>query len=342
MGAGTKVTQKDVARAANVHPSTVSLALSNSAALPENTRKRICDIADKLGYRPDPFLSQLAVYRKHTSKDIFRGILAFFVYEPGKPNWREISIFKKYFEGAAKQAKRHGYLLEIFELDRERISPNRIKKIMQTKGVKGLLLCPPSPRYDKITNFGFSEFSCISLGSSTNFPRFHTVTHNQYQSAQRCMESLIQKGCHRIGFAIPKFQDDRVNNKFLAAYLVALSQHSKLTALPQLPDTVNNEKSIKAFTKWYHEVKPDGLLTVHYWIPEFLAKINVVPGQDCQLAVPCLPSSTIDITGILENGEAVGAAAVDKLVAMIWRGEIGIPHMQQVTSLEGVWVEGSV
>jgi len=51
-----RVTMSDVALAAHVHKSTVSLALRNQPKLNAATRERIRKIAEELGYRPDPML----------------------------------------------------------------------------------------------------------------------------------------------------------------------------------------------------------------------------------------------------------------------------------------------
>ncbi len=47
-----------------MHFTTVGLALRGEFPLPESTRRRIRDIADRLGYRPDPMLAALNVYRR--------------------------------------------------------------------------------------------------------------------------------------------------------------------------------------------------------------------------------------------------------------------------------------
>jgi len=52
-----RVTMSDVALAAHVHKSTVSLALRNQPKLNAATRERIRKIAEELGYRPDPMLA---------------------------------------------------------------------------------------------------------------------------------------------------------------------------------------------------------------------------------------------------------------------------------------------
>ena len=58
-----RVILKDIAIKAGVHVTTVSLALRNHQRIPEATRKRIRELAKKMGYQPDPLLRSLTAYR---------------------------------------------------------------------------------------------------------------------------------------------------------------------------------------------------------------------------------------------------------------------------------------
>ena len=58
-----RVTLADIAVRAEVHVTTVSLALRNHPRLPAQTRERIQELAKKMGYVPDPFLRALVAYR---------------------------------------------------------------------------------------------------------------------------------------------------------------------------------------------------------------------------------------------------------------------------------------
>src|SRR5687768_16285134 len=58
-----RVTLADVAVRANVHVTTVSLALRNHPRLPAATRERIQALAKKMGFAPDPCVRALVAYR---------------------------------------------------------------------------------------------------------------------------------------------------------------------------------------------------------------------------------------------------------------------------------------
>ncbi|WPJ97839.1 LacI family DNA-binding transcriptional regulator [Coraliomargarita algicola] len=336
MGVGRKYTQKDIAAAAKVHPSTVSLALSNSPTLADKTKERILKVAKEMGYQPDPFLSQLATYKNLGRQGIFRGTLAFLINRHPLEKSPNARPFKQYLVGSSKQAETYGYQLKVFDFDRSKITGSRLRQIMIARGVKGILLCPQPRGIDRIDDFDFRNFSCVSFGYSLCNPRFHVVNNHQFHAAMLCMQNLIRVGCKRIGFAIPQFHDNRANNNYLAGYMTHLAKNPNL---PTLPAFTGDSFSLNSFSEWFNSIKPDGLLTVPYRLPEFLQQMNVDTTQACKLAIPTLNDSEGAWSGIDEDGEAIGAAAVDLLVSMIRRGEMGIPAKPSSLLFEGVWVE---
>ena len=67
---------KDIARVANVHQTTVSLALNNDPRITVATKDKIQRIAKEMGYVPDPTLRSLVSYRRTTRKPRFQETLA--------------------------------------------------------------------------------------------------------------------------------------------------------------------------------------------------------------------------------------------------------------------------
>ena len=63
MEATVRVTHKDIAARFGCDKSTVSLALRGHPRIPDATRRQICKLAERMGYRPDPALSMLARHR---------------------------------------------------------------------------------------------------------------------------------------------------------------------------------------------------------------------------------------------------------------------------------------
>lgn len=98
-----RVTAKDVAREAGVHPSTVSRSLDprQRERVSSVTRAKVLEVADRLGYRPDFAASSL---RRQKSMTI--GVLT-----PSFSN----PIFGTLIHGISSELERHGYLGLIIE-----------------------------------------------------------------------------------------------------------------------------------------------------------------------------------------------------------------------------------
>ena len=64
--AKSKVTITDVAKAAGVSNSAVSYALNGKPGVSEKTRKRVLEVADSMGWKPNSAAKALSVARTHS------------------------------------------------------------------------------------------------------------------------------------------------------------------------------------------------------------------------------------------------------------------------------------
>ncbi len=69
------ITLQDVARALQMHKSTVSLALSGKGTIAAQTRERVLAVARDMGYEPDPVAQRLAHGYNRSTVCLFSGIL---------------------------------------------------------------------------------------------------------------------------------------------------------------------------------------------------------------------------------------------------------------------------
>ena len=83
MSFATPITQRDVARACGVHPSTICLALKNSPSIPLPTRRRVQAVAEELGYRPNVAARNLALLRgeKQGGRDVLEFVPGYWSYD---------------------------------------------------------------------------------------------------------------------------------------------------------------------------------------------------------------------------------------------------------------------
>ncbi len=332
----SRATQEDVARRAGVHRTTVSLALKGHVRIPAATRERIRRIADELGYVPDPMLSSLAAYRTQKRPVTFHGTLGWLVSSARGFNWREVPHFRDSYAGAMARARRCGFKLEIFDLNEPGISSARLAGIFRARNISGLLLCPQQIPHLTL-NFPWQEFSAVTFGYGLAEPKLHTVSPAHYLAVRRIMDELRSLGYRRIGLALDGAQNERTDYNNLAAYLVGEDAAHRLPAVPPFHEPYT---SVAALGRWIEQHKPDAIVSGAYYVLDIIRQLGVAVPDQLGVACPCIPSPETGLAGIFEDWKYIGEIAVDVLVAMLNRGERGVPPRPQRLHVEGPWVPG--
>ena len=332
-----RVTQQDVANKAGVTRATVSLALKSHPSIPAKTRTRIMRLAAKLGYAPDPMLSALAAYRSRHRPATFHGTLAWLVNSSFGYNWRRVRQFSDYHAGAMARARRHGFQVEIYDLNQPSMTTERIAAILRARNIAGLLLCP-QPRPDTSLEFPWEDFSAVTFGYTLATPHLHTVTSTQYRDMQITMRNVRARGYQRIGLALSRDHDLRTDHNYLAGYLVDEQQTPRPHSLPVLGAAYTDADALK---RWLRRYRPDALVAcggLEFF--DTMQRVGPRIPDDLGLAFPNLAQADSRLAGVVEDSTEIGAVAVDFLVAMMHRGERGIPGRPQRIHVEGQWTDG--
>lgn len=329
-----RITQADVARRAGVHRTTVSLALKDHPRIPVATRRRIRRIADRLGYVPDPMLASLVAYRTQKRPPTFHGKLAWLVSSARGFDWRVVPHFRDSYDGAVERARRCGFELELFDLNSPGMRPSRLAGILRTRNITGLLLCPQ--RIPKATlDLPWEKFSAVTFGYGIVQPRLHTVSPAHFLAMRRIMDELRRLGYRRIGLALDAGQNVRTEYHNLAGYLVG---EDAVHHAPTVPPCFEPYTSVKALGEWICEHQPDAIVSGAYYVLDMLRELGIRAPQDVGVACPCLPSPDTPLAGVFEDWRRIGEIAVDVLVAMLHRGERGVPESPQRLHVEGPWL----
>jgi DNA-binding LacI/PurR family transcriptional regulator len=130
-----RTTQRDIARAAGVDVSTVSLALHAHPRIPAATRTRIQSLAAEMGYRSDPALSSIAASRwqgRRSEKGIVLGILSDSL-SSAEPE------LKLYHKGILRQAGELGYGVDTLSLPEYRTA-QAFWRVVQARGLRGVII----------------------------------------------------------------------------------------------------------------------------------------------------------------------------------------------------------
>lgn len=326
-----RVSQKDIAARAGVHITTVSLALRDSPRLPEETRIRIRQLAEEMGYSPDPMLSALTAYRKSAKVSRYQGTLAWLNTIP-KAEPDNLG----YKDGAIARCAELGYVLEEFRVADMPLA--RISRVLRARNITGIFL-PPQPGRLAHINFDWENFSAISFGYSLARPRLHVVTNAQYRSVHIAIRAMRARGYRRIGFATVQATDIRTDRNFSSGYLAEQRRYNEKYSIPMfIYDDVadaTRRDFIKHFGKWYAEHKPDSILSLDGEISGALASLGI-DAKTCGHA-SLMTSPSGDLAGVYQNGPMIGRTAVDFLVGMIHRNERGIPPVPLYILVDSTW-----
>lgn len=280
-------------------------------------------------------LSALAAYRNRQRPRVFQGTLAWLGNNIPPFHWQNIPIFQENYQSAVKRARAHGYGVEIFDLQSPRISPKRLASIFQSRNITGLLVAPQSTPNSEL-DFPWEDFSAVTFGYTLARPALHCVAATQYRATLQTMQRIRSLGYCRIGFASSGVQDERVNHNCLAAYLAEQMLHGEEPLVFPMGEEGIDPHLLRS---WIRNTRIEAAVA-SLDVRDVLVAEGFVFPRDLAIACPMMFNKSGELSGIRENSSLVGAAAVDFLVAMIQRGERGVPSFPQRILIEGEWIAG--
>jgi DNA-binding LacI/PurR family transcriptional regulator len=337
-----RISLRDIGRLANLSHSTVSLALRNHPSISAKTRERVRELANSLGYVPDPMLRALAEYRRDKAARRYQGSLAWINnHEQLRDPQSTTGFAHLYREGAERRAAELGYNLVTFNPVVEKMSLTALRRVLLNNGIRGLLF-PPQPHSHAALDFDFSNFSALTFGFTLSTPQLHVVTNHQFRTSMIAMRKLRAYGFKKIGFLLSEVVNERSEGNFLGGFLV---EQRKLPAKDRIPVFTTQhdsfEKEKKKFEHWFHTHQPDVLLVDFWeWTVAFLQLMNLRVPDDIPLATLGAVPQQRRFAGVDQNDHKVGMLGVDTVVGMLYRNETGVPVTPTRILVEGQWQDG--
>lgn len=330
------VTQKDLAEVLNISTASISFALKGSPKISETLRAKIIAKAQEMGYAPNPAARTLAHYRKSSSKAPVHAAIAWLNFWPDPKRLRSFHEYDHYWNGAKKAATSMGYQLEEFRA--HDTPPARLSRILQSRGIKGILL-PPHRLTPEWNDFKWDQFSIIRFGRSLYHPLTHIVTADQVANMLLAFKETQQQGYQRIGFITGPgpSRGALFDAGFLRAQqCLPKQQQLPICSIADLEDTAILTK----INQWIKKYKPDAILTDTLKVPDTLTKIGYKVPKDFGLASMSLLDVPVD-SGIDQNPAEIGIVAIHTLVGMLSTNAHGLPPTLRETSVLGRWVHGT-
>jgi len=174
----------DVAQAAGVNISTVSRALRGASGIPRDTRRKVREAAERLGYRPNRVARGLATGRSHT--------LGLIVSDIRNPYFADVA------RGAEDAAYRAGYDVVLCNSDLDPAKQMRYVRSLLEKRVDGLLMNSVAdlgrPDQQELADSGVP---IVLLNITPGVRAFSTVTGDNFAGGRLAGAYLLKLG-HRV------------------------------------------------------------------------------------------------------------------------------------------------
>lgn len=338
-----RVTLQHVAAECHLSISTVSRALRNHPRIPETTRKRVVETAERLGWRPDPVLSALVAHRQTRRANLVsheRDVLAFLTRWKTPTLWGEQSPYlAEYFMGAQGRAEALGYKLENFWLHPSQLKRKRGSDILRARGVRGIVL-PVTTRPFSHLNLEWEHFTVVMHRSALAHPRHHFVSTDHFFDMRMLMRQVRQLGYQRPGLLLENL-DNHYSGGCTEAAFFHEQRHTCVgeNHVPPLVVESCNNSGAPTVKTWFQRHRPDVIIGSTCKLIDLvgLAGIKVPEIGFVAFQVRC-PDGTI--AGLDHRPRDAGVMTVNFLHQLLLRGEHGVPELPEGILVTCRWIDG--
>lgn len=340
MNPGVSLT--DIANELGVSKMTVSLALRNNSRISSETRKKVKETADRMGYRPNPEVARFMAAIRHDKADERGMPLAYLTTGEPRGLWRESYTEALYWEGACERARQYGYYMEEYWMDEPNMTAKRMGDILWHRGIRGVIVPPFLRRLSRTAqelslDMNWEPFATVAISDMLKKPFLNRVIHDHYTSMLTAMNALNELGYQRIGLCLEEHMDLTVNQRWQAGYRVYRARQDGARFEPLIVDQLD----ARCISEWVQANRIEAVIGADRRMPAFLQEAGINVGKDlayADLDINLTDSNNKKISGIVQNSDRMGSAAVDLIIAGIQRDEHGVPDIPFVLQVEGSWV----
>ncbi len=307
---------KDVASEAEVSVGTVSRALRGRGRVATATRKRILSVAERIGYKIDPVLSEALSRARHRAQAVQRGAVGLLL-----PGERETvsSGTSECLEAMKASLENFGYSLDIIRPDSDYLgAPLRLVEVIRARGLQALIsmeMIYPLVQGPLITmslRQAAPELPMVRVGHGDGLGgQDWKIAYDRYAAGFTGTEKAFESGYRRPGLALPigrRF----VNEELRAGYLRALGRFlPDGTKIPAFIYDSADEDAANKLDEWLAAEEIDCLLTHTITrIAGRLATARGIPLIDFELPFDSPP----EMPGLRPNWREMGLLAVETIM----------------------------
>ena len=179
----------DIAKKAGVSIATVSRVINNESNVKEKTKQRVLEIIDEYEYTPS------AVGRNLSKKET--NIIAVIVPDIANPFFSEI------VEGITQEADEKGLGVILFSTNESLVKQEKALNMALEQRVKGIIISVTKDSYEmgsnQLNKFQKKDIPVVLIDRDIKNSSFDGVFLDNIGGAKKGVESLVEKGCKRIG-----------------------------------------------------------------------------------------------------------------------------------------------
>ena len=185
------VTIKDVARLANVSPSTVSRVISDHKSISDETKERVRQAMEELGYYPN-FIARSLIKRSSHAL----GLILSRSTESAFSN----PFFAEILRGISKMTQKRQYTLVLSTAENYKDEAKQCLQMVMERRVDGLILLAPRVNDELIRKLAQNKHPFVVVGRVNGLQHHYAVNNDNIQAAYSAVRHLLNLGHRRIAF----------------------------------------------------------------------------------------------------------------------------------------------
>ncbi|MFT4176744.1 MAG: LacI family DNA-binding transcriptional regulator [Luteolibacter sp.] len=337
-----KISMLDVAKEAGVSKNTVSLALRNDPQIPIATRRRIGEIAKKMGYTRNPTVGHLMAQLRSGVSTGHQATLALVNAHSDANAFQTHPTIPNYVAGCHRGAEQQGYSLDEFWMHDPELDGERLVRIMRARRIRGAIITGLMNHNQLPERFRplWETFSCVVTGVRTRAPALSFSCVDHHMLALRAFEKAIELGYSRPALVLDEVIDNLVQRRFSAGVFVAQMALPKKQRVTPFYNVSGAREKPELFYAWLDKEKPDVILTLYHVVHRWLTEAGWKIPEDIGLIQLEWRKDHADWAGMHQHNEEVGEAAVDMLIGMLHSNEYGVPVFPRATLIGSTWIDG--
>lgn len=185
------VTIKDVAKLANVSPSTVSRVVADHPKISDATKKRVIAAMKELHYHPNAIARSLASKATHTLGLILPSTEQDVLVNP---------FFIQIMRGISHYAQEKGYYIMYTYGKNEEDEMRHLRNLINSGRVDGIILTTVRENDESIKLLKKRKIPFVVIGKPEDIQNVLWVDNDNFHAMYSVVNRLIQKGHRKIGF----------------------------------------------------------------------------------------------------------------------------------------------